>query len=301
MAVRSISGPLPQPGAFLSDAFPWERQLWLWPHLLSLDAPLIAVLWQVLLTRDLGIHVSWGEPFVLALCVWSVYVGDRVLDVMRPRTAGWEPARKTFYRDHFRIASTVGLCLLSTVLPLAYYLLKRSTFYAGLALTVPLLSYLIFVHLAPVRWRARWPREMAVACVFTLGVFLAVWVGDGRNLHPLWAPAILFSLLCWANCCAIETWEWQENVHHIEGEPSRSTWWAAQYLTLLTLGIACLAALMGYMALAPLRFSLAVFFSGAALATLATCRSYLPMNGLRVVADLALCTPLLVLLFTFFS
>ena len=259
------------------------------------------MLWQILLTRDLAVNVSRGEPFVLALCVWCVYLGDRVLDAVRPRRAGWEPVRKTFYRKHLRPAAITGLCLLSTVLPLAYYLLKRATFHAGLALAVPLFSYLAFVHLAPMRWRARWPREMAVACVFTSGVFLAAWIGNGRNFHRLWAPAILFSLLCWINCCAIETWEWQKSAHYVNERPSSSTQWAARRLLFIALGIAALAVLMGRMTLVPLRFSIAAFLSGIALATLAACRSRLPINGVRVAADLALCTPLPLLFCNLFS
>jgi hypothetical protein len=299
LAVRSTSSAAPRLGALSSDSFAWQQQLWLWPHLFSLDAPLIAVLWQVLLTRDLNVSVSRGEPFVLALCVWCVYLGDRILDAARPQMSGWEPVRKTFYRQHLRLAAITGLCLLSAVLPLAYYLLKRATFHAGLALAVPLLSYLAFVHLAPMRWRARWPREMAVACVFTSGVFLAVWIGNGNSYRQLWAPAILFSLLCWVNCCAIETWEWQKSACRRDEEPSGSTQWAARYLSFVALGIAVLAVLMMYMNLTPPRFSAAALFSGVALAALAERRSHLPMNGLRVVADLALCTPLPVLLFRF--
>jgi len=71
-------------------------RLWLWPNFLSLDAPLIAVLWQVLLTRDLGVHIRAGEPVVLGLCVWLVYVVDRVFDALRPLTGGWEPRAKPF-------------------------------------------------------------------------------------------------------------------------------------------------------------------------------------------------------------
>ncbi len=82
---------------------------WLWPNFLNLDAPLIAVLWQVLLARELAVHVKFGEPVVLALCVWLVYVADRVLDALRPLLGNWEPVRKSFYRRHLRIAAIAGL------------------------------------------------------------------------------------------------------------------------------------------------------------------------------------------------
>jgi hypothetical protein len=256
------------------------------------------VLWQLLLARDCLVHVSRGELLVLALCVWSVYVLDRVFDARsRPFGGGWEPARRTFYRCHLRTASYAGACLLLAVFPLAYRVLRASVFHAGLMLAVPLLLYLALVHLAPVRWRARWPREAVVACVFTSGTFLAIWVGDGGRVHSLWAPAILFSLLCWANLCAIETWEWQGGLSHAEEKPSSSTQWAGQYLTFLATGTACLAVIAGRTGLAPVGFSAAAFSSGIALAVLAANRSRLSLNGMRVAADLALCTPLPLLVF----
>jgi hypothetical protein len=288
------SPPAPAPNAAAIES-PWR--LWLWPNFLSLDAPLVAVLWQVLLTRDLAVHVKPGEPLVLALCVWLVYVSDRVLDALRPLKGDWEPARKSFYRRHLRIAAIVGLCLLSVPIPLAYCILRRSTFYAGLTLAVPLLSYFAFIHLSPVRWRARWPRELVVACLFTSGTFLAIWSSSNRNFYSLWAPAILFFLLCWGNCSAIETWEWQRNVLSEDSAPSRSTRWAAHHLTVVGFAIACLAVIMGYLALAPIGFAGAALLSGIALALLAEWRPHLPMNALRVSVDLALCTPLLTLIF----
>lgn len=287
------------PTAPASDASAAESpsRFWLWPNFLSLDAPLVAVLWQVLLTRDLAVHVQPGEPLVLALCVWLVYVADRVLDALGPLKGDWEPARKSFYRRHLRIAAITGLCLLSTIIPLAYWTLRRSTFYAGLTLAIPLLFYFALIHLLPVRWRARWPRELVVACLFTSGTFLAIWSSKDSNSYSLWAPAILFFLLCWANCSAIETWEWQRNILSEDSAPSRSTRWAAHYLTVVGVAIACLAAIMGYLALAPIGFAGAAFLSGVALALLAEWRSRLPMNALRVSIDLVLCTPVLTLLF----
>jgi hypothetical protein len=280
-----------------SSAIEFSWRLWLWPNFLSLDAPLVAVLWQILLTRGLAVHVKRGEPLVLALCVWLVYVADRVLDALRPAMGEWEPGRKTFYRRHLRIAVVVGVCLLSLTIPLAYCILRRSTFYAGLTLAIPLLAYFALIHLTPVRWRARWPRELAVACLFTSGTFLAIWTGNNRNVYSLWAPAILFFLLCWANCSAIETWEWQRNILSEDSAPSASTRWAARYLAVIGFATACLAVVMGYLALAPVGFAGAAVLSGIALALLAAWRPHLPMNVLRVSVDLALCTPLLALIF----
>ncbi len=251
--------------------------------------------WQLLLLHCLHARVSPVEPLVLGLAVWTLYLGDRILDALRPMTGAREPARKEFYRRHLRFASLGGLCLALLVIPLAYWLLKRPTFYAGLALLIPVICYFALVHLAPPRWRACWPREAFVALLFTSGTFLGVWIVNGANVRPLAAPATLFSLLCWANISAIEAWECESATASASGTPSSSARWLARHFTTVTIGIALLAAALGFSGLAPMDFCMAAFWSGIALALLGVCRSQLRLDVLRVAADAALCTPLLAL------
>lgn len=270
-------------------------QPWLWLNVMSLDPPVIAVLWQLLLARGLHVRVNPPEPAVLALAVWTVYIGDHILDVLRPATGEWEPIRKRFYRRHLRWAWITGVCLPALVLTLARHFLRPSTFHAGEALAIAVGGYFGMVHLTPAHWRKRWPREAAVATLFTLGTFMHVWMMNGRNLRTLSAPAMLFALLCWANCCVIETWEWQRSTSGEVGAPSASTRWAARHLTAIALGTGALAALMGYTAAAPPGFSIAALASALALALLGIYRSQLRVGVRRAVADAALCTPLVAL------
>src|SRR5277367_6770232 len=76
---------------------------WTWLHLLSLDAPLIAVLWQLLFIETLHMHLSPVVTVLMALVVWLVYVADRILDSFQPNSAMVEAIRHRFYRKH-RIA-----------------------------------------------------------------------------------------------------------------------------------------------------------------------------------------------------
>src|SRR5580692_10930063 len=79
-------------------------RVWLWPNLLSLDAPLVAVLWQVLFVRCF--HAQGAAlPAVLLVCaVWLIYAADRALDAWRG--AGSQP-RHEFYRRYWRIVLPV--------------------------------------------------------------------------------------------------------------------------------------------------------------------------------------------------
>ena len=55
---------------------PW----WLWPNLLGLDAPAVAVVWQRFLADASGVAVPVAASAVLALVVWGIYLTDRRLD-----------------------------------------------------------------------------------------------------------------------------------------------------------------------------------------------------------------------------
>jgi hypothetical protein len=269
--------------------------LWLWPSILSLDAPLIAVSWQLLLARALHLSVNPLEPLVLGLSVWFVYLADHLLDALRPPAAAWEPARKAFYRHHFHGASVAAAALAVAILLLAYRALRPGTFYAGVALSAAVLLYFALVHLAPGRRRTRWPRELVVALLFTLGTILAIWTRSQRS-GLLAFPALLLALLVWVNCCAIETWEWQRSGRLPASAPHASTQWASRHLRSLSLVIMALA-LLASLFQSPPAFSAATLLSGFAFYLLALWQPRLHMNLLPVAADLALYTPLLFLPF----
>lgn len=76
---------------------------WLWPNVLSLDAPAIAVLWTWLFAACDRLHFGWGLYAVVFGVVWCVYVADRLIDVRRSAGGRAETARHAFYRRHWRI------------------------------------------------------------------------------------------------------------------------------------------------------------------------------------------------------
>ena len=59
-----------------------RKPLWLYPNLLSLDAPLVAVAWLHVFARTWRLDYHPWEAYVtLGLAVWVIYVADRLLDV----------------------------------------------------------------------------------------------------------------------------------------------------------------------------------------------------------------------------
>ena len=56
--------------------------LWLWPNLLSLDAPIVAVVWLAMFARTWRVDfLQWESYLALGLATWVIYVVDRLLDV----------------------------------------------------------------------------------------------------------------------------------------------------------------------------------------------------------------------------
>ncbi|SKB03517.1 hypothetical protein SAMN02745166_03830 [Prosthecobacter debontii] len=70
---------------------------WLWPHVLSLEAPLVAVLWLLGISRLDHLQIMPGVVPGLGFSVWFIYLADRVLDTFGvPESA--LSLRHRFYR-----------------------------------------------------------------------------------------------------------------------------------------------------------------------------------------------------------
>lgn len=193
-------------------------QFWLWPNLLSLDAPLVAVLWQILFVRCFHVAMDAAPAILLVASVWLIYAADRALDAWRGQRSS---ARHRFYHAHWRILAPAWTLVLAASAWLAFTQLPAHLLWRGLILLSAVALYFFAVHgrppirsewkaslrgvLSPAVLNAVLNKEATVGLLFALGVSLAAWT-NVRNLVD--AAAIgLFFLLCWINCAAIQKWE----------------------------------------------------------------------------------------------
>ena len=179
-----------------------RTQVWLWPNLLSLDAPVVALLWQIFFIRCFHTTAGAGTAVLLALAVWLIYAGDRMLDAWRGEG---QTRRHEFYRLHWRAVVPVWLALLAAGAWIAWFQLPVELWWRGILLSCGVLLYLGTVHGAPALWRRRGSKEAAVGILFALGVSLAAW-----PMVQTWIDLLAigqFCVLCWLNCVAIEDWE----------------------------------------------------------------------------------------------
>ena len=177
--------------------------LWLWPNLLSLDAPIVAVLWQSFLAYRLSVPLRPAGRLVLGLTVWAIYLLDRLLDAREPMSPT-EPARHRFYRRHWRTMLVLMAIVASLDTLIAIFFLRPAVLRDGLIPLAGVFMYLAIFH-AFGRFVA-FPKEIAVALLFTVGTFLTAWA-TRPGPSSLLLPALAFFTLCLANIIAIEAWE----------------------------------------------------------------------------------------------
>ncbi|HEY1051992.1 MAG TPA: hypothetical protein VGE39_19615 [Prosthecobacter sp.] len=116
---------------------PW----WLWPHVLSLEAPLVAVLYQLMLMHVHGVTFTPMLHVGLGLACWVVYVLDRTLDTFGAKSEGGLDVRHAFYFRHRRVVLWLVLPVAAVVeFWLAFFVIPEGVLWqaAGLALLVAL-------------------------------------------------------------------------------------------------------------------------------------------------------------------
>lgn len=117
---------------------PW----WAWPHVLSLEAPIVAILWQDVLAKAHQVSLTPGTTVGLGMAVWLVYIVDRWLDGQNPGTAPVD-GRHAFYARHARfIALFVIPAMLGVVGWLGLYIIPVGILWSGVALSLLIGIYL---------------------------------------------------------------------------------------------------------------------------------------------------------------
>lgn len=249
--------------------------VWLLPHLLSLDAPVVALVWQALLAKTTGTDLEWADRTALGLSAWLIYLVDRLLDVrVGPGPA---TARHRFYRTYG--SWCLGLAGLVAAADVAVIgcCLNPAVVRTGLLVLGVVLVYLAAVHWAGVKGGG-W-KEGTVAGLFTAGTFVAVWARFGLARPEF--PGSFF-ILCFLNLVLIAGWE-------DEATGLVRLVWRGYGGFVFVFIVYCLAASGGI-------WARATGSSAAALLALRLGGGRLSPDTRRALADIALLTPVWFLL-----
>ena len=308
-----------------------RRPLWLWPNLLSLDAPIIALAWfwmykQVWLVK----YHQPTLPWFLALTVWCIYVADRLMDERLTAREGGRPTAR--HRFHRRFQHPLKLALVFGVCGALYLLAiqSRGLLIHGLPILLVVFAYILISIYENARRSERQSRQAAGTMPeprlhlipgagpgsgasfiknIIAGVGFAYGVAVGvhfQRVRPIWDLAlspevVVFAVLCIINMVAIDHWETSARKgggEEAEMEDERET---RAFFRVLLLGL--LLALIGCCYLLAVRaedytlqmhkaFYLSLMVGAGGLAFLVLLRDRFCANALRVLADVAMLLPL---------
>ena len=281
---------------------PW----WLFPNLLSLDAPLVAVAWLAVFAKTWRlIYHPWEAYVGLGLVVWVIYVVDRLIDAsLRKSTPHRCEPRHLFhwkYRKLFAaaalIASVIALFLVIRYMP---YSIFGYLFAAGILVGGFFGLSLLWDQDSD---DIPYLKNVLAGLAFAYGVGLLAYVYNQSADFYLTMGSremICFGVLCIMNISAIDLWEHANRTHDVE---VKATDELALTLPLVLLGMA--AILFAYQAsphpddmtdygIVTRSFFYAILTGSALLYILNRARARFHMDTLRVLADVALLIPVLI-------
>ena len=174
-----------------SSRTPW----WLWLNVLSLDAPLLAVLWQAALAHVHQVKLLSGCYWALGLAVWVVYLTERTLDGFGEPDPARASARQLFYRRFRHLFAWVIIPAVAGGLGyVALTEIPSGLMWRGLGLAFLVAMYLLHYPARPHRW-LYWAGNMIAG---PIGLFI-IWMVPEHPYRYLWLIA-LATLLVMSFC-----------------------------------------------------------------------------------------------------
>jgi len=152
------------PSTTSNPRVPW----WLWLNVLSLDAPIVAVLWQAALATVHDIHLPQVCYLTLGLAVWLIYMVDHTLDGLGNVDPKRVTARHAFYRRNRMLFMFVVIPAATLLLGLlALTAIPQGIMWRGFILGMVVGVYLLHYAARKTRW------------LYITGNMIVAFVGGG--------------------------------------------------------------------------------------------------------------------------
>lgn len=132
-----------------------QTPLWLWPHVLSFEAPLVAMLWLAALARLDDLALMPGVLSGLGLAVWVIYLADRLLDAWRGPAESLSIRHRFYHRFRWPIALLVIPVASAALAWLGLWVVPVGLLAHSIALLIPIGLYLVLYSLTSMNLR-RW-------------------------------------------------------------------------------------------------------------------------------------------------
>jgi hypothetical protein len=261
----------------------------------------VVVLWQRLIARSASVEARTPEMFVLGCSVWLAYSADRWIEGWRLAPDSIRTHRHLFHHKWRWPVAGVWVALLGLDLAVALRGLPAEEFRAGAFMLAPVAAYLLSHQLVHRNHRWRAPKEVCVALL--LGGGTALFAASRPGSHPagMAVPLALFVLLCFTNCALISVWE--DEVDRSQGQTSLVTQFGGAALLSRALPWILFAICFAAWVVAGPRTEGAAACAAASsllLGAVSVAEARMGRIRARVLADVALLTPLVPMLLRLF-
>lgn len=185
---------------------PW----WLWPNLLSLDAPLVALAWAWMFSKAWGVvSVPWQLWATLGFSVWIVYALDRIVDARRKGDIMLLDTRHHFHQRYakffFGVIVVAALWCLHSVL----FNLAQTVLQYGLFVMLCAVVYFVIAVNQPRSEQSGLGKNLVAGLTFSYGASAGIHAYSpvlpfGDMVFS--SEVLLFAALCVINMTAIDFW-----------------------------------------------------------------------------------------------
>lgn len=193
---------------------------WLWPTVLSLDAPLVVLAWQRVIASAAHAPLHAAHAWVLGSSVWLAYAADRWIEGWRLDPGSVATHRHRFYQRWRWQVFAIWMAVLAGDLAASFEALSRRELLAGTLLLLAVAAYLLSHQLVHRDNPWRLPKEMCVALLLAAGCGLFPGAAPGADLRSMIPSLGVFACLCFCNCTLISIWE--HDVDAVHGQTSLS-------------------------------------------------------------------------------
>jgi hypothetical protein len=139
----------------------------------------------------LNIDPNQAWWLILALSVWIIYSTDHIFDSLRNKNKSSILRHKFFFTNRrWLIPLVIAITFINLILATAY--LKPKIVISGIVLSLLVICYFFVINMAKSYKHAYIPKELIIAVIYVLGIFLApvIWYG---SIPP---TEVLFIIIC---------------------------------------------------------------------------------------------------------
>lgn len=255
----------------------------MWPNVLSLDAPVVAVTWLYIFAREWNVnYVEPLLPWVLGLVVWVVYAADRLLDVqMNAESAS--TLRHEFHRRHKKKFIIAIIAAVVVIAVLSLFVLQMAIIINAMLPLAATAGFFLLSVFGSSQQRVSYTKNLLAGYAFAWGVGAGLTGLLNLGVMRLFSADVLaFGLLCVINITAVDLWvKGSDELNAEEDE-------MALNLPLVVLGFFCLL-FMKFVSDNPLDpFFVCILIAAALMYVINRMRAQFSSHLLRVSVDVIL-------------